>query len=440
MDPGRQHPLAAFPIEPLPVELSSSDYPYQCPGEPAPISEGVHLSRLATFYSKCRHCSHRTEMARLSPSLRAEWERIMAQAAAESLFRRNGVRGRAHSDWTPREATQLAAAYLAVLAEVIEVHRGRSSRPSSAVRVVLGYDTRAESPEFAVAMARTLRQHGAELIDLGWTTRPRVEQRLRTSGAGGAVFVTGAGCESGWTGADLMGPDGIIWSREGILDLVEERFHTLVPRPVREAGPHHAESATDDSFEAWAREFHGLRPLKIRVCPAEFLQRELLEQVRTLVPGLEISSQEPRDATATPGRLLDATFEWGEESRACRVLDGQGGLVSNETLAFQFGALLLDDHPHVDVVLPDAIFKQWGRTVSRCGPGYLVFHQGGTTEEQLRRTMESLRAPLGLDGADRYWVRREGQVVCDSLLTMALALQVLSRSDGAVANWTVPAA
>lgn len=416
-----------------------SDFPFQCPGEISPISEGVHLSRLAAFFNKCRNCPSRSDIVRLAPGLRTAWEQLLARRSPDSLFRMDGVRGRVHSDWTEREAAQLAAAYLAVLADVLVVHHEQTLAPRPPhPRIVLGYDTRAESPEFAIVIARMLRQHGAELIDLGWSTRPMVEQRLWTSGASGAVYITGAGCAPAWTGVDLLGPDGIIWSRGGVLDLVEQRYHSPLPRLVREAGPHHTESIPIGVRDHWARELHGLRPLKIRIHACDPLQHELLLQIQPLISSLTIAESATSKGTSPVGELHDAVFEWGEDSRQCQVRDVLGGTVSEEALTFQLGTLLLDEHPHVDVVVSEELFQRWGRTVTRCGPGYLVFHQGGHSEEQLRRTMESLHAPLGLDGTGRYWIRRGGHVMCDALLTTAMTLQALSRTDAALLSWGVP--
>ena len=117
------------------------------------------------------------------------------------------------------------------------------------------------------------------------------------------------------------------------------------------------------------------------------------------------------------------------------MLDETGQPVTDQRILFGLGELLLDEHPHVDVVLSDELFDRCGWTVERCGPGYLVFHRGGPTEEQLVRTMHSLNSSLGLDGAGRFWLRRDGQVRCDGLLTLAMIQRSLSRTDRKASEW-----
>ena len=447
-------PSGTISAEASATHVSASHY--RCPGESDDISEGVHLSRLSSFYHKCRLCEHRTDISRLAPSLQRQWEQVLQAPEPTPLFQANGVRGLSLNQLTRHEASQVAAAFAATLREVAEIWRARHPAPPSRwLKVIFGHDCRPSSPDLAVAAATTLRQHGCELIDLGWSVRPQLDNVLRASAADGAFFVTGHGAAAGWNGFDLVGPDGIVWSQGGVLDLVEQRFHQSCPRPEREAAPQTLHDATAGSLAQLRRQLHGLRPLRVAVNVTEPTWGKLLLASQSEWPGELFltdregeASREPRlspsrrlksgSAGASPSQPLasiDVRFYLGEDARHVAMLDETSQPVPVERILFGLGELLLNEHPHVDVVLSDALFDRYGWTVERCGPGYLVFHRGGTTEEQLVRTMHSLNSSLGLDGEGRYWIRREGHIECDGLLTLTMILRSLSRTDGVASGW-----
>lgn len=451
--PADNPPASALPAETPASGVSASRF--RCPGESDDISEGVHLSRLSTFYHKCRLCEHRTDICRLAPSLQRQWEQLLHVSDVPRLFQANGIRGLYLNQLTRNEASQVAAAYAATLREIAEIWRARHPAPPSRwLKVVFGHDYRPSSPDLAIAAATTLRQHGCELIDLGWTTRPQVDQALRASGADGAFFVTGHGAAAGWNGFDLLGPDGIVWSRGGVLDWVEQRFQQSCPRPERESAPQTLHDATEESLTQLRKQLHGLRPWRVAVevteptleklliaskpdWPGELVVLPQREGNAPAEPSLSQSrrSQSGAVSSSPPSDTADVTFHFGEDTRQISVRDETGQIVVEVSILFSLGEVLLDEHPHVDVVLSDALFDRCGWTVQRCGPGYLVFHRGGTTEEQLVRTMHSLNSSLGLDGEGRYWIRREGHIDCDGLLTLTMILHSLNRTDGAASGW-----
>ena len=447
-------PSGTISAEASATNVSASHY--RCPGEPDDISEGVHLSRLSSFYHKCRLCEHRTDISRLAPLLQKQWEQLLLAPETPHLFQANGVRGLYLNQLTRHEASQVAAAYAMTLREVAAIWRARHPAPPSRwLKVVFGHDCRPSSPDLAIAAATTLRQHGCELIDLGWSVRPQLDNALRVTAADGAFFVTGHGAAAGWNGFDLLGPDGIVWSQGGVLDLVEQRFQQSCPRPERDAAPQTLHDATAESLSQLRRQLHGLRPLRVAVKPMEPTLGKLLIASQPDWPGELILADREGEAPAEPRippshRLksgsagaspsqpqasLDVTFHLDEDARQVSLLDETSQPVPVERVLFGLGELLLNEHPHVDVVLSDALFDRCGWTVERCGPGYLVFHRGGTTEEQLVRTMHSLNSSLGLDGQGRYWIRREGPVECDGLLTVTMILRSLSRTDGVASGW-----
>ncbi len=476
-------PLPVFPREV--ASLSVSARRYHCPGESDDISEGVHLSRLSSFYHKCRLCEHRTDISRLAPALQKQWEQLLQAPEPPRLFQTNGVRGLYLNQLTRNEASQVAAAFASTLREVAEIWRSRQPNPPPPgrwLKVVFGHDSRPSSPNLAIAAATVLRQHGCELIDLSWSVRPQLDAVLRSSGADGAFFVTGHGSPVGWNGFDLVGPDGVVWSLGGMLDIVEQRFQQSCPRPEREAAPHTQHHALSETLTPLRTELHGLRPLRVAVESPEPILGQILRAVQPdwpdelvlggssvafrsakespvagqprsvrenlpwdRLPACHLPPTDRLEAYPTGQTSLtdlqkptlppDVTFHLSEDARRCEMLDESLQPVADQRILFGLGELLLDEHPHVDVVLSDAMFERCGWTVERCGPGYLVFHRGGSTEEQLVRTMHAMNSPLGVDGAGRYWIRREGHIRCDGLLTVAMILRSLSRSDCRASGW-----
>ena len=419
-----------------PQELTSvarTSLIYRCPGEPDEISEGVHLSRLSTFYHKCRNCEHRVDVARLAPSLQRQWEQLIQPPEQPGLFQTDGFRGLYLNQLTRNEASQVAAAFVSTLREVVEIWRTRHQVPPSRwLKVVFGHDNRPSSPDLAIAAATALRQHGCELIDLGWSVRPQLDLVLRSTGADGAFFVTGHDSPNGWNGCDLVGPDGIVWSRGGVLDLVEQRFQQSCPRLERESAPQTHRDATSETLALVRSELHGLRPLIVAIECREPTLEKLIAASQPDWPGtLLLNAQHAAGEPAA-----DVAFRMGEDARQCEMFDEAAQLVSVRRILFGLGELLLTEHPHVDVVLSDEMFERCGWTVERCGPGYLVFHRGGPSEEQMLRTMQSLNSSLGGDGQGRYWIRQAGQVRCEAWLTAAMILKSMSRTDGRASEWS----
>ena len=412
-----------------------SSVAYRCPGDPAEISEAVHLSRLATFYHKCLLCEHRSEIARLAPAIQAQWAQLSASTEPVRLFQANGIRGRYLNQITRHEAARVAAVFAATLREVVEFWRSeRKLTPAGRwLRVAFGHDSRTSSADLAIAAAEALRQHGCELWDLGTAVRSQLLSALREEALDGAFLVTGHGSPAGWNGFDLIGPDGVIWSLGGMLDVVEQRFHQPCPRPGRDAAPAQSFDVGPSTVQRLQRMLHGTRSIPMEVRVQEPAVIDLLERSRSYWPGaLTISPEGLGTGTDSQAELA---FEIGEDGIAVRVLDGRRSEVASSRVLHGLSELLLDEHPHVDVVLGATLFQELQWTVQRCGPGYIVAHDGGGTEESLVRTMRSLSAPLAADGQGRYWIRHGSQIGSDASETIVMVLKSLSRSDRPLDQW-----
>ena len=84
---------------------------YQCPGESHPISQAVHLARLASFYPKCRGCAHVNDTGTLSPQLVKLLAQTRRHAHDLSLFTAEGVTGVYLNTLNARQTRDLAAAF-----------------------------------------------------------------------------------------------------------------------------------------------------------------------------------------------------------------------------------------------------------------------------------------------------------------------------------------
>jgi hypothetical protein len=431
-------PGSELPSEPNLEIPAAETVRYRCPGDPTDISSAVHLSRLASFYHKCQLCEHRHEVSRLAPAVQSRWAQLSSTSEPVRLFQSNGIRGRYLNRVTRHEATQIAAVFASTLREVVEFWRSeRKQLPVNRwLKVAFGHDSRPSSADLAIAAAASLRQHGCEVWDLGVTVRPQLDAAIREAALDGAFLVTGHGSPVGWNGFDLIGPDGVIWSLGGMLDVVEQRFHEPCPRADREAAPDQPYDAVRLAVERVRRSLHGVRPIPIEISCRAPVVLEVLEQTRSDWPGtLSLRDSQfscPASESPVPPELA---FEIAEDGVAVQILEYGRTAISPDRVLHGLGVMLLDEHPHVDVVLSDPLFEQLQWTVQRCGPGYLVAHQGGQTEESLIRTMRSLAAPLAADGQGRFWIRQGAQIMGDALETIVLVLKSMSRSDQSPELW-----
>lgn len=419
------------------AEPSGAPSSYCCPGDPTEISPAVHLSRLATFYHKCQICEHRQDL-RPAPSLQAQWQQLIDATEPVRLFQTNGIRGRYLNRITRREASQVSAVFAATLREVVDFWRSQRklSPPGRWLRVAFGHDSRPSSPDLAIAAVEALRQHGCEVWDLGMTLRPQLDRLIRDEAVDGAFLVTGHDSPVGWNGFDLIGPDGVVWSLDGMLDVIERRFHEPYPRPKRESAPIHSVDAIAVAEAQLRQSLHGIRPFAVEIRGTDPVLSEVLRRTVTDWPGtIRLCDQRHPKPPETSNVAPDVVFRVSEDGVAVEVMDSRGEEISANRVLYGIVELLLDEHPHVDLVLSDAMFHQLQWTVQRCGPGYMVAHQGGSSEESLLRTMRSLSAPLATDGRGRYWIRHGSQIVGDALQTIVMVLKSLSRSDRSIDQW-----
>src|SRR5213079_507148 len=97
--------------------------------------------------------------------------------------------------------------------------------------------------------------------------------------AAGAVHVTGAGHDPGWTGLDFIMHGNLPCSSPGALDRIAACYCDGYSRPSRRPGSQRTFQASVPYEASLWKHFHALRPLKIALaCPSRTV-RELFVRV-----------------------------------------------------------------------------------------------------------------------------------------------------------------
>jgi phosphomannomutase len=189
---------------------------------------------------------------------------------------------------------------------------------------------------------------GCQVVDIGLATRPCLLFALDHLGAAGAVHVTGAGCDPGWTGLDFVMHRNLPCSSPGALDRIAACYRDGYSRPSRRPGSQRTFQASVPYEASLWKHFHALRPLKIALaCPSRNV-RELFVRVyrklacrlllvetptrqrSTLDPAdrdLKRTSQHIREERADLGMLVD------DDGERCAFFDEEGRLVPPQVIA-----------------------------------------------------------------------------------------------------------
>lgn len=438
---------------------------YRCPGEMYSITESVHLSRLAAFYSKCRHCPH-APGAECAVGLADEGAATSNLAVPKSsLLTTEGVRGKYLNGLTRSTAAEIAGAMASCLWDDALVvppsgglpHQSIDQPPQGGTTsdgstndesirlltparpgpcVVLAHDERPSSPDIVTGVGQALRRMGCQVIDIGPATRPALVFAIDHLQTVGGVHVTGAGCDPGWTGLDFLSRNGIPCSSPGQLDQIGSRYQGGYSRPSRRPGSQRAFQATGPYQAGLWKHFHALRPLKIAwACPSRAVQdvfqhifRKLacrLIPVETPTRARSAASMTDPDAARTSHTVRSAGADLGllveDDGEQCTFFDDRGAIVPPWKIARMLLEAATADHPPgTGIVLPAA----W----KELPVGSRAIYVSEPNREHITLALRRENAIFGADGHGRYWFA-ESHVACDALLTLVHLLQALSRSD-----------
>ncbi len=222
----------------LPHSLLPQQELYFCPGESSPVSQSVHLGRLAAGWPGCDRCPRRVtdgeanHRARLAP-VRAVTARVATTPATRIRRTAFGVRGEYLNQIDRTCAAQFAAIFSTHLTalqmdavthdlddEPLVRHEIRS-RAAGQISIVAGLDGRRHSPDIFAGVVSAIVQNGCHVIDIGRCSTASLQECVRSlPNACAALMVTGAGCSTGHTGLDVFDRCGetvcVPWQRFGV--------------------------------------------------------------------------------------------------------------------------------------------------------------------------------------------------------------------------------
>lgn len=203
----------------LPVLSATETRVFQCPDEQAPISEAVHLARLASGWSSCSDCAWNRDN---------KGKQSSESSAADSAIRRTpcGVRGAYLNAIDRFRAAQLGAILASHISRVAAVRAAmradsKTAQVTSAANICIGYDDRTGSQDLFAGVVSAVLQNGCDVIDAGRSTTASLLSLCRSvHHPDGCIMVTGSGAANGQVGLDVFDGEGrtvsIPWTDFGV--------------------------------------------------------------------------------------------------------------------------------------------------------------------------------------------------------------------------------
>jgi phosphomannomutase len=425
---------------------------FQCPGEKHTISRSLHIARLAACYPACRECSHRHDTGGTTRGVVELLQATERRVERESLFTDEGVRGIYLNELTRGVASDMAAAFAALLWErpgwlksneespqpdqpcdpaagvslALDPRQATAKRSTGARRlgptVVVGHDERPAALDLVTGVASALRRMGCHVIDVGLATRPMLWFTIDHLRADGGVHVTGSGCDPAWSGLDFVGASAQPMSRGHGLNEIEMRFRRGVARPGRHPGSQRMFLAAVPYVAGLWKHFHALRPLRISLGCASLPLRRVLDQLFDKLACRRVPLEIPmraRDVTniddADCRRVAESVRSNGsdfgvlidDDGQRCSWFDEQGNPIASRRLAAVLAANELEQRP---------------------GRGLVDESAAGGVLAAVSIEMRTTSALVAGGDSGRVWFA-DPYPNCDAVLTLAKVLQALSRSD-----------
>ena len=329
------------------MEPEKNNCEYRCPGQDYPVSQAVHMARLAGFYPPCRTCPHCEDTGRLSQRVarRVEETRVRAGVGEVSLFFDGGAAGVYLNHIGSRQAQRMAAALGLVLREAREPNEAEPP-----VAIVAG-DGRAIVPELVAAVAEGLRWSGCHVVDIGSASSPCTAFAVGHFEADGGILVGNPGREPQTVGLKFWGSRGrplSMGAGSPSLDDVRRIYEDLPGRPCRKYGSLRQLQVEDGYLATLDDHYHALRPLRVLLdCGC----RPLAEYLQRLTGPLAceiIHCSEVRENDAHLGVSIEGNGE------TCAVFDERGEAVETERLTSLIGrhrsAQIDGDEPTADAL------------------------------------------------------------------------------------------
>lgn len=447
---------SANQIEPGLVNERTS---YTCPGELYSISRGIHLSRLAAFYSKCRDCKHRHDAGHVFPREDDQQPEAAPRPTRQTLVSDESVRGVYLNELDRNRSLLWGEALAACLwdqqpmvasqqtadpAQIVPDMEAKPVSPSRGPVVVVGFDERASSPDIVTGVVQGLRRMGCLVIDLAQTALPVVAFGVHANEATAGLFVTGAGCDPSVTGFEILDRGGLPFSSSGILAL--ERFaKSGVGRQTRQIGGHKPQQVIANYQTDLESSFHALRPLRIVSGSSTRLLPRVMERLfaklpctlthvplptrrRNLFDGRDVDLQRVATAVVEGQNHLGVVID--EDGRHTAFITDKGRLVSPREVARMVIEIAIREHRQPQFVVATSWLGDAQRWLTGREANVI---DGGEVVSELVRLLVDREAVLALTADGRIWFGH-AYPKCDAMLVLASVLQALSLSDASFSD------
>ncbi|MEX0937197.1 MAG: hypothetical protein WDZ59_05000 [Pirellulales bacterium] len=384
---------------------------YQCPGDRHPITESVHLGRLARFYPACRKCPHRDDTGTLSPQQIEKLRETRRRADPPDVWTGEGLCGVYLNQIDAALAYRVGIAMGCLLRE----------RSASPPMVCVASDGRALAPELMEAATSGLRHAGGNVIELGVASAGAFAATLAHLSAEGGILIGNPLSQPHTVGLTFWGPRVTPWSAPGTLQAVRDALQHPASRPGRAAGGLSRHRIVETYAQSLREHVHALRPLCVRL---ETSCRPLIEMLNALYRDSACEFLLPGEAPANTGGAHLSLWIDGDGA-VCRVRDEQNRPVPGEHLFAMLAQHLAEADPGATFVAeancPPRVIQQLRLS------GHNAV-SGGTTRQQMAEAMLRHGAVFGGGPSGGFWYA-ESYGAPDSLRTLALLLQALSQSD-----------
>jgi phosphomannomutase len=389
---------------------------YRCPGERHPISESIHLGRLARFYPACRTCPHRDDTGTLSPQQVERLRETRRRADPPEIWTAESVCGIHINE------IDAALVYRVGLAMGGRLREQASTQPMIAV----ASDGRAIAPELVEAVTSGLRHAGGNVMELGVATAGAFAATLAHLSVDGGILIGNPISKPHTAGLTFWGPRAVPWSSPGTLQAIRDAVRNEVPRPCRAAGGLSRFRIVEGYVESLREMVHALRPLRVRV---ETSCQPLVDTLHLLYRDsaceFVLANQ-----SRTPSVDVHFTMWIDGDGATCRVRDERNRPVPGEHLFALLACAITAANSSATFIAEADCLPAVIEAVRRSGARVVT---SGATRQKMAQAMLRAKAAFGGGPSGSFW-HGETAGSPDALRTLALLLQALSRSDRALSQ------
>jgi phosphomannomutase len=432
-----------------PAHPSTNDKQYICPGEIHPISQSVHLARLAAFYPPCRGCAVRHETGQLSAATVDRINSTSHRSAEARLFAAEGVRGIHLNELNRTKAGRLASAFGELawnsMPAIGRVSRRQRMPERRRPTLVVARDDRVGSPDIMVGVIAALLRTGCDVVDIGEATHAITEFAIEHLNVTGGIIVSGSGYGPSWVGMDFYtGPYRVI-QQTTQTDHPKSDFRTSLQHIERQCHEPHCRQGRDAGrtrtflarvpYEAGLLKHFETSRTRVCVASSRKIVRDSIVAASGSGDGLtlielpvrprQLNDRNDIDFNRLAAYMTDKKSAFGllidDDGQRCAVLDHTGELLHSQSVLAILADTVNATRPGSSVVVEESAYPQV-RDILCDHPCYVA----GESAAEVRRAMQQHGASVAGGNSQRYWL--EGPR-CDAIITLAFLLQAVSRSS-----------